>query len=116
MKQPFFPGQPPDCEIQVRKGGLVCGVAFWPICDSIPLCAKAGKEYAKRTKLYLQWNEVFGGNVEVPVLDFSWGGRRKLLFLLIKIDHGCVGIMSAADPLITLIEAPVLEYRNLPAA
>ncbi|MGD0736766.1 MAG: hypothetical protein ABR976_16665, partial [Terracidiphilus sp.] len=62
--------------------------------DSIPLCAKAGKEYAKRTKLYLQWNEVFGGNVEVPVLDFSWGGRRKLMFLLIKIDHGCIGIMS----------------------
>jgi hypothetical protein len=88
MKQPFFPRKPPNCGIQVLTGRLVCGVAFWPICDSIPFCAKAGKEYAKRTKLYLQWNEVFGGNMEVPVLDFSWDGRRKLLFSGLKIGRG----------------------------
>jgi hypothetical protein len=76
MKQPFFPGQPPDCGIQALMGRLVCGVAFWSVCDSIPLCAKAGKEYAKRAKLYLQWNEVFGGNMEVSGLDFLWDGRR----------------------------------------
>ena len=56
-------------------GRLVCGAAFWPICDSIPFCAKAEKEHAKRTKVYLQWNEVLGGNIDVSVLDFSWGGR-----------------------------------------
>jgi hypothetical protein len=55
----------------VRKGRLVCGAAFWPICDSIPFCAKTGIEYAKRTELYLQWNETLVGNMEVPGLDFS---------------------------------------------
>jgi hypothetical protein len=66
----FFPGQPPDCGIQVREGELIYGAALWPICDSIPLCAKEEKEYAKWTKLYLQWNEILGRNVGVPGLDF----------------------------------------------